>query len=517
MGRSRNYRDSGVIRKTDHPPDSTEVLSQRGTFSIAEAMVWITLVILFAFSLLTLYYPLIRAFYRFEINYNEGWNVYVTQAAMQHRALYPATHTSPSVNYPFLSFYLVGFVSHFTGDYLLTGRLISLVMLLVSSVLVGLIVKELTGGWGPAVFGAAFSLGLFCARMPNYVGMDDPQMLAHPFFLFGLWLYLLAPPSTARIAEITSIFIVGGTIKHNLLPAPVAVLADLFTTSSRKAVRYIVFGVLFLALAIVVNMLVAGPAFISEMLAPRPYSLAQLRNQFVTVYSPLGLPLAVSAFWSIWHLQDRQARVVSYYFFSSLLIGAAFAGGSGVGFNTFFDNFFAMSIVMGACLDLLWKAPIPSLGRGGRWRVLVPVLLYSCVVFTFFPWGVNVPKMLSRLPERQQAFEKEVSFLAEQPGPAICESLLLCYDAGKPHILNPFGVAVAAKLGKGANNELVKQIAEKKYGAIQTYVPVTQRPNESFAKDVLEAIDQYYVEAAKGPECHIYIPRGDSAGSSPSH
>ena len=198
-----------MIPNTDRPPDRTEALSQRGTFSIAEASVWITLAILFAFSLATLYFPLVRAFYRFEINYNEGWNVYVTQAAMQHRALYPATHTSTPVNYPFLSFYLVGFVSHFTGDYLLTGRLISIVMLLVSCVLVGLIVKELTGSWGPAAFGAAFSLGLFCARMPNYVGMDDPQMLAHPFFLLGLWLYLLAPPSTMRIAGITSLFIRG--------------------------------------------------------------------------------------------------------------------------------------------------------------------------------------------------------------------------------------------------------------------------------------------------------------------
>jgi hypothetical protein len=478
--------------------------------------VWITLAILFAFSLATLYFPLVRAFYRFEINYNEGWNVYVTQAAMQHRALYPATHTSTPVNYPFLSFYLVGFVSHFTRDYLLTGRLISIVMLLVSCVLVGLIVKELTGSWGPAVFGAAFSLGLFCARMPNYVGMDDPQMLAHPFFLLGLWLYLLAPPSTMRIAGITSLFIVGGTIKHNLLPTPVAVLADLFATSFRKAVRYILFGVLFLALAIAVNMLVAGPSFISAMLAARPYSFAQLRNSIFSFYSPLGLPFAVSAFWSIWQLQNRRARVISFYFFSSLLIGLVFAGGAGTAFNEYFDNLFAMSIAMSACLDLLWKAPIASLGKGGRWRFLVPVLLYSCVVFTSYPWGVNVPKMLPHLPERQQVFKKEASFLAEQQGPVICESLLLCYDAGKPHIINPFGVAVAAKLGKGSDNELVKQIAEKKYGAIQTYAPVTQRPNASFSEDVLEAIDQYYVEALKGPECRIYLPRGGSTGSSPT-
>jgi hypothetical protein len=66
------------------------------------------------------------------------------------------------------------------------------------------------------------------------------------------------------------------------------------------------------------------------------------------VLFPLGLPLAISAFWSIWQLQNGQARVIAFYFFSSLLIGGAFAGGSGVNTNTFFDNLFAMSIIMGA-------------------------------------------------------------------------------------------------------------------------------------------------------------------------
>ena len=520
MGRSRKFRKSGAIPKTGGPPGTTEVLprtevqSLKGTFSIAEALVWITLAILLAFSLVTLVYPVARAFYRFEINYNEGWNVYSTQTAMQHLPLYYPKYGWTTVNYPILSFYIVGYVSHFIGDYLLTGRLISLVALLVSCVLVGLIVKKLTGGWGPTVFASAFCLSLFCSRAPSYVGMDDPQMLAHPFFLCGLWLYLAAPPSTMQIAGITSLFVLGGNIKQSLLPAPISVLSDLFTTSSSKAVRFIAFGVLFLALSIVVNIVVGGPFFFSHLLTSRAYSLVKVRSIFFAFYSPLGLPLAISAFWSIWQLQNRQARMISFYFFSSLLIGAAFVGGAAVNHNTFFDNCFAMSIIMGACLDSLWKAPIPNLGKGGKWRFLVPVLLYSSMVFTFVPWGVNVPRMLSELPERQRQFEAEVSFLVAQPGPAICESLILCYDAGKPYILDPSNSTRLVQLGKLDSHEIVKQIAERKYGAIQTYSLVTQRPNNNFPEDVLDAIDRYYVEALKGPECHIYVPRVELKGPS---
>jgi hypothetical protein len=507
VGRSHKQRGSGAIPKTDRPPATSEVTPWNGTSPISKALVWVTFAVLFAFSLLTLYYPVVRIFYRYEINYNEGWNVYVTQAAMQHRPLYPARYGWTFVNYPFLSFYLVGYASHFIGDYLLTGRLISLVAFLLSCVLVGLIVKRLTGGWKPAVFASVFCLGLFCSRMPNYVGMDDPQMLAHPFFLFGLWLYMLAPPSTLRIVGITSLFVLGGNIKHNLLPAPLSVLLDLFTSSRRDAVRFIAVGVLLLALAIMANMLIGGPAFISHVLNSRPYSLEQLRTMFFAFYSPLGLPLAVAAFWSIWQFHHRPARVISLYFFSSLLIGSAFVGGVGVNANTFFDSLFAMSIIMGACLDSLWKAPIPSLGKGSRWRFLVPVLLYSTVIMEYVPRGATMPEFLSELPVRQRLFEQEVSFLAAQPGPAICESLILCYDAGKPFILDPFNSANLVRQGKLHSTELVAQIAEKQFGAIQIRNSVSQEPTGYFPDDVLNAIDRYYVEALKGPDCHIYVPR----------
>jgi hypothetical protein len=258
------------------------------------------------------------------------------------------------------------------------------------------------------------------------------------------------------------------------------------------------------------------------MLTAQPYSWVKLHDDFFGFYSALGLPLAVSAFWSIWQSPNRQARVIAFYFFSSLLIGVAFAGGSGVSANTFFDNLFAMSIIMGACLDSFWKAPILGLGKGGRWRFLVPVLLYSCVLFTFVPWGGDIPRMLSEFPSRQKVFHGEVSFLAAQPGRALCESLILCYDAGKERILYSFGVASLVRVGKLNTNELVNQIAEKKYGAIQTYLPVTQRPyappemgeGNSFPEDVLDAIHCYYREAFTGPDCHIYVPRVEPKGSS---
>ena len=484
-----------------------EVPPSQGTSRLAEVLAWGTLAILFVFSLATLAMPAVRAFYHIDFNYNEGWNVYNTQAAMQHQPLYYPKYDWTTVNYPFLSFYFIGYASHFIGSYLMTGRLISLVALLVSSVLVGLMVKKLTGSWGPAVFAGVFCLGLFCARDPTYIAADDPQMLAHPFFLFGLCLYLGTSPSTRRIAGITSSFILGGNIKQSLVSAPLSVLSDLFATSKSKAVRFMVFGAVLVGLSIAVNMLVGGPYFISHLLTSRGYISEKLRTMSLPFYTPLGLPLVISVIWSIWQLHNRQGRVIAYYFFSSLLIGEAFAGGAGVYYNTFFDNLFAMSIIMGACLDLLWKAPIPHIGKGGEWRFLAPVLLYSSVLFMFGQWGADVPKYLSSLPEKEREFKAQVSFLAAQPGPAICESLIRCYDAGKPYVIDPFNSTRLMRLGKLDSNELVQQIAAKEYGAIQIYTPVTVRSRESFPLEVLNAIDRYYVAVVKDDGCFIYLPR----------
>ena len=490
-------------------PSGAGALSAKSAFSLTEPLVWITLAVLVAFSLATLYFPLLRAFYRLEFNYNEGWNLYNAQAAVQHLPLYYPKYGWTTVNYPFLSFYLVGYLSRLTGDLLMTGRLLSILALLVSCVLVGLIVRKMTCGWGAAVFAGAFCLGTFCSRAPSSVGADDPQILPFPLLLVGIWMYLGSPPSGPRIGGIASLFALAGNVKQNLLAGPLSVLADLFTVSWGKAVRFIAFGVLFLGLSVVINILVGGSFFISHLLTSRAFSFEQLCELFFSFYAPLGLPLAISAYWSIWQLRNPQTRMISFYFFFSLLTGAAIGGGSGVSQNAYFENLFAISIIMGACLDLLWKAPIRSLGKEGGWKFLTPVLLYSSVVLTFLSWSVNAPTAVAELPELQRQYEAEVSFVAAQPGPAICESLILCYDAGKPYVLDPFNSARLVRLGKLNSQDIVKQIEEKKYGAIQTQISVTQKRPERFPDDVLDAMDRYYVQALRAPNCVIYVPRNE--------
>jgi hypothetical protein len=125
----------------------------------------------------------------------------------------------------------------------------------------------------------------------------------------------------------------------------------------------------------------------------------------------------------------------------------------------------------------------------------------------FAPWAANWSALFSSLPEMQRQYDKEVSFLVARPGPAICETMLLCYDAGKPYILDPFNSTRLVGLGKLNSREIVKQIADQQYGAIQTQAPAMQKRGERFPGEVMEAVDRYYVVAFKAPFCIIYVPR----------
>jgi hypothetical protein len=471
---------------------------------------WIVLSLVLAFSLLTLVGPAVRAFYQVELNYNEGWNAYNAERAVQRVPLYSAKYSWTNTNYPSLSFFLIGNLAHFVGDPVLTGRLVSLLSLLTCCVLVALIIQRLTGRWGAAIFGASFCLALFCGATPTYIAMNDPQMLAHPFLLMALWLYIQGPVSGLILFAITALFVIGGNVKHNPIAAPLATFCDLVMKSRAKAVRFILYALLLIIASVVLNIVVGGPFFISNVLMPRSYSVSRALASLLIGFGLLQIPLMVSFLWSFWQLRRGQYRVIALYFLGSLAIGLAFAGGTGIGPNIYFDSFFAMSIIMGLFLDFAWQLPIANLERSGVSRAIVALFLYGSVFFAFWqmPYG-NLPKFLAQLPSQERQFRSEVSALSTQPGPALCQSLLRCFYSGKPFVYDPFNSTSLVRFRKLNPQEIVTQIAQQKFGAIQTYSPeVNQTTPDYFPKEFLAPIDRYYQISFRGPDCIIYVPRG---------
>src|SRR5580704_6221507 len=75
---------------------------------------WLVLSACALFALITAICPVVRAFYHFEINYVEGWDVYNVLKLVHHVPLYGARYAWTTVNYPVLSYYVIAYISRFT-------------------------------------------------------------------------------------------------------------------------------------------------------------------------------------------------------------------------------------------------------------------------------------------------------------------------------------------------------------------------------------------------------------------
>jgi 4-amino-4-deoxy-L-arabinose transferase-like glycosyltransferase len=151
---------------------------------------WFSLGLLTLTVLLLLITPVLCLGLKFSINSNEGWNAYHALEVVSGELLYDKRNEWTPVNYPPVSFYIIGSIGRLLGEPLFAGRYISFLSLLLISLCVGYAVKKLGGKVYDAVFSGTFCIGLFAGFSQDYVGMNDPQMLGHIIILGGLLIYL---------------------------------------------------------------------------------------------------------------------------------------------------------------------------------------------------------------------------------------------------------------------------------------------------------------------------------------
>jgi hypothetical protein len=454
--------------------------------------------------------PFYRAFLLTEIDYNEGWNVYNTQKAAEHLQLYPAAYGWTTVNYPPLSFHLVAALGKSNSDYLFAARILSLAGLCLSGILAGLIVGHTTRSRSAAWLSGLFLVAFFCANASGYVGMDDPQMLAQAFFMAGIYVYLRGNRAGWALEAAALLFVVGGNIKHNLIEFPLAVLLDLLLSAPRKALRFVAGGAAMAALSVVLTRRIDGPAYLDCLLAPRGYSApAAIGNLFnLLLSSPLSAGAALVTAYLCWKNPSR--RVLALLLFCALPVNTYFSGGSGVDVNAFFGSMLAMVLLCGVFWAEFCKLPL------SRTKALSP--LAAC--WLFFLWlaipmirsgNARTGKVFADNREQAGRFGVEVAYLQQQPGPALCESILRCALAGKPYLYDPFNATRFIEQGKLDPSVIVDRLKKHEFGAVQLYDNVEQKiaapgPQSTFALPILRAVDLYYRPGLDNEDGVIYLP-----------
>jgi len=311
-------------------------------------------------------------------------------------------------------------------------------------------------------------------------------------------------------------FVLGGSIKHNLVEFPLAVLVDLALVERKKALQYLSISAVLVGASIYVNAIVGGPFFVSNILTPRAYSLKKAILQFMEYgLGPLPLAMIAALIWSAASFKDKRLRVLAILVWASILVGSVSGGVIGVWVNSYFDIYLSVSMIVGLIMHEVWRGQI---GNRRAWAAVgVPLAL----LLSFVPvWASGPPlfyKPISALAEKQDQFASEVSFLRAQPGPAFCESLLRCYEAGKPYEYDPFNSANLVKLGKLDAATLVNRLNRRELAAVQLCCSIEFLKGDddpAIIPQMLSALQTNYELGLAHPGCYIYVPKHESSDDS---
>jgi hypothetical protein len=454
-------------------------------------------------------YPVVRAFSRLEVGYNEGWNVYNAAAADHHLPLYSQKYGWTTINYPALWFYVVAGLHRIGLSYLAAGRILSLVSFPVSCLLVGLVVWRLIRDYRSALFSSLFCSAVFCIAANDYIGYDDPQIFAQVFFLCGFLVYISGAPRFSRLAVTALLFVLGGSIKQNLVEFPLAVLLDLAFVGWKRVLQYLSISAVFVGTSIYAHTVFGGPFFLSNILTPRSYSLKKACLQFMEYgFGAVSLPMIAALIWSAGSLKDKRLRVLAMLFLTSLLVGSVTGGAIGVWVNSYFDVYLSLAMIVGLIMHRVWRGQI---GKGHAWTAVGATL--ALFVSLVPVWAAGPPlfgRAIADLAEKQNQFESEVSFLRAHPGPAFCESLLRCYEAGKAYEYDPFNSANLVKLGKLDSATMVDRLSRGELAAVQLCCSIDFLKGDDdpfIIPQTLSVLQASYELGLAHEGCYIYVPK----------
>jgi hypothetical protein len=391
---------------------------------------------------------------------DEGWNAAFTQMVLTTGSPYPAAGSFLTNNYPPISFYVVAALTHFTGDAIVAGRCLALASLVAAAAEIHLVLRRM----GCSVRASAFSAFLFIAAVgltSDYAGMDDPQMLGHAVSLAALLAIVREPQASRNVVIAAALFVLAFFIKHDLVILPVATAAWLALANRPLSYTFVASGIVFLLLGLGLFKQGFGFDLLSVIVSPRSYALDLMWNG-LKAWLPWGGPLLLgAAALATIARHDRYALFGLIYVVLATAAGAYFFGGAGVDTNAMFDANIALALCGGLLLDHLANRPAQAL----------VVSLYGLTVlyalFAIEPDWRSIDFWTDPLREEQQAAAREIQLIRSTPGPALCETMALCYWAGKSAFVDVFNLSQAYLTGRRSDDSLAKAISGAHFGIVQ--------------------------------------------------
>lgn len=454
-------------------------------------------------SLLSILKPLFRLTSKVYIDYNEGWQAHFSQLLSVGEPLYQPLTDFVCNWYPPLSFYFAPLLGI---DYIIAGRFISLISIFIVAICIALIVRKVTNENFAPLFGALLfisSQGLFHTF---YVGMNDPQWLAHAVMLMGFTLFFYKKENIYFLIISIILMISAGFIKHLLIPIPIAISLRLFFKDKKLFLRWIIISLFMLIIAMILSYLAHGVEFINDVFrSPRTYKLGAIAR-IAEWLSPHFISIAFSIlliFSTLKYRADNNMVLLYLYLGISFFWGAYASGGGGVYYNSMFDFLIALTIVTSIALA---KFDIYVNLSNRNPKIIIGLIIFMPVFF-HLPFKIYETKeFVANLEVEKSRVESDITFLKKFQDPVLTENLALSYWAGKQLAYTPVNMKEKIESGFFESSIVTDLLENRYYSIIQLDRPLAE--NYCFTGDVLKAIDKNYrLAKVKNSDLVWFIPK----------
>jgi hypothetical protein len=482
-----------------------------------------TLVLLCAISLCVS--NLLSIGFLFEHNYNEGWNVYNSQRLLDHEIIYDHNYWRVN-NYPIVSFLIIAQINFLIHDLLVSGRIVALISLVAIGLLAAIATRRFGGDRSDATFGAGCTLGFCYLVAPAWIMVDDPQTLGEAVMFGGLVSYLSRSPGRLSLLLTALLVVLGGFIKHNLVAIPLAITLDLAVHSPRRLLFWLLYCAALSAGFLGLTQIVAGGTFIDHLLSPRIFTWYGARYHLMKYLRLVKFPLVAIVPFSLVVFSARRS-ILAAWGIISISVATIFSGFEGTSYNMFQDTAIFLGVAAGVTFSVLRKKISCEEISRGRFAVIAygvmafllaqPILARSPNTFRQI---FNSSALLDFNRKAEATFLSEAEYISERGGPALCESLLLCYTAKQPFILDPFNSRQYILAGKLDELTLIRRIADHDFAVIQVRADICDDPATAachilhypqkfnrFSDATLYAVDRYYQIGWRSQDGTFYVPK----------
>lgn len=378
------------------------------------------------FALWLLITPLYRMGFVLE-QPNEGWNATHALNAFGGQ-LYPPPGSYIVNNYPPLWFYLTGGLTRLGGDPIFSGRIIAFLSFLATASAIFAILRGLKSSMAAALAGTLCFALILAGLLESYVGLSEPQMLAHALVTSGT--AVLVRANSAKAAALAALLtVIGLFTKHVVIALPLASLVWLFIYRRNLLLPWLIAGAVS-GLAALAAWLALHANVMSNMLFPRVFAMSTLGKNLALI-SKVAVPLVVfiSVAWRRRASRDEATTFAGLAIVAGLLTLPLFGGARGVSINVVFDLVIACAIGLGIAWDRLDALSDKASG----WRVAIALALLIRVAI-----GVPYAHVALAFDARERVRIQNESAalvglrdqLKQAKGPAACETLSVCVWAG---------------------------------------------------------------------------------------